>query len=56
MNTRVKVSKNAILGLLLNGTVAAVPPGIGFANNTPIPITNSESDTSQNTIVVTSNV
>lgn len=56
LNTRVKVSKNAILGLLLNGTVAAIPPGIGFANGTTIPITNSETDVSQNTVVVTNNV
>ena len=35
LNTRVKTSKNAILALLLNGTLASNP--IGFPLGTPIP-------------------
>jgi hypothetical protein len=41
LNTRIQVSINAVKGLLLNGTVASVPPGIGFANHTNIPVINS---------------
>ena len=56
LNTRVKVSENAIKGLLLNGTVAAIPPGIGFANGTSITNISSETDSSQNSVIVTNSV
>lgn len=41
LNTRTQVSINAVKGLLLNGTVASIPPGIGFSNHTNIPVVNS---------------
>jgi hypothetical protein len=53
LNTRIKVSRNAILGLLLNGTVATFPPGIGFANQTSIGVTFNSSSTF---VVTTTNV
>jgi hypothetical protein len=38
LNTRIQVSIYAIKGLVLNGTVALIKPGLGFANNSAIPI------------------
>jgi hypothetical protein len=56
LNTRIQVSINAVKGLLLNGTVATNPPGIGFANRTNIPVINSETNTALNRVVTTNNV
>ena len=43
LNTRIQVSINAIRGLVLNGTVAAIKPGLGFANNSNIVVVNNQS-------------
>ena len=56
LNTRITVSKNAIKGLLLNGTVATIPPGIGFTNGTNLFNVSSETNSSQNSVIVTNSV
>jgi hypothetical protein len=48
------VSINAIKGLILNGTVATIKPGLGFANRTSITVINRQSPLNFTNVTVTS--
>lgn len=54
LNTRIQVSINAIKGLMLNGTVAKIKPGLGFANGTNITVVNKQSPLNRSIIQSTS--